>query len=199
MKKVQFYKHLSRKTDFFEVWSSFKFSCLGLLPGMALKFYESVAKRFKLNFKVLRAKFYVWRNCRGKMLGNLFAPPPYCIVLLKFYAIKTNRVSKLIYLSYQGRMFIYYFLEVPVHQKNIEKELKDVRKDIRTVEGKQEQMGKKIAQMEESFAKHQSSRTNPEVPIPGELYLVYFEYFHELCRQPKKFENRTQLMDTNIN
>lgn len=35
---------LVRKTDFFEGWSWFKFTNLRLVPGIALKFYNSVAK-----------------------------------------------------------------------------------------------------------------------------------------------------------
>ena len=42
-----------QKTDF-EGWSWFKVNNLGLALGMDLKFYSSVAKRFKLKAKVLR-------------------------------------------------------------------------------------------------------------------------------------------------
>ena len=123
----------------------------------------------------------------------------------------------MIYLLYQGRIFIYYFLEVAVDQTNIEKELKDVnenledvnknledmRKNTKTLEslaenihniqGNQKQMEKRneqrFAQVKECFTQLQGNLANPEVAIPGELYLVYLEYFHELCRQSKKFEN----------
>lgn len=117
-------------------------------------------------------------------------------------------------------MFIYYFSEVAVNQTNIEKQLKDVnknledvRKDTKTLESlaenvhhiqeNQEQMEKsneqRFMQVKECLAQLQSNRANPEVPVPGELYLIYLEYFHELCRQPKNFENRTQLMGANVN
>ena len=39
---------LTRKTTFFEGWSWFKFSNLGLALGTTLKFYNSVAKGLKL-------------------------------------------------------------------------------------------------------------------------------------------------------
>ena len=40
----QFYKDLTKKNNFFEGWSSFKFSNLGLALGVYLKLYTSVAK-----------------------------------------------------------------------------------------------------------------------------------------------------------
>ena len=49
----------------------------------------------------------------------------------------------------------------------------------------------RFAQVKECFTQLQGNLANPEVAIPGELYLVYLEYFHELCRQSKKFENST--------
>ena len=40
----QFYKDLTKKNNFFEGWSSFKFSNLGLALGAYLKLNTSVAK-----------------------------------------------------------------------------------------------------------------------------------------------------------
>ena len=65
--KPQFYNYLTRKTTFFEGWSWFKFSNLGLALGITLKFYTSVARRLKLKFrKFWGAKSYVCRSYRGK-------------------------------------------------------------------------------------------------------------------------------------
>ena len=62
------------KTTFFEVWSWFKFSNLGLVLGMTLKLYTSVAKGLIKSQKVLWAKSYVCRSYRGKTgKGELFA------------------------------------------------------------------------------------------------------------------------------
>ena len=47
LSQSQFYKDLTRKTAFFEEWSWFKFSNLGLALGTNLKFYASVAKGLK--------------------------------------------------------------------------------------------------------------------------------------------------------
>ena len=45
------YKDLSRKRDFFEGWSWVRFYNLGLVLGVALKFYSSVAKELKLRVR----------------------------------------------------------------------------------------------------------------------------------------------------
>ena len=66
----QFYKDLTRKTTFSEGWSWFKFTNLGLEPGMALKLYTSVAKGLKLKI----SKFYVYRSYRGKTGREVFFP-----------------------------------------------------------------------------------------------------------------------------
>ena len=75
------------KTTFFEVWSWFKFSNLGLALGMTLKLYTNVAKGLIKSQKVLWGKCYVCRSYRGKTgKGELFAhilpplPPAPCIL-----------------------------------------------------------------------------------------------------------------------
>ena len=45
------YKNLTRKTTFLERWSWFKFSNLGLAPGMAFIFYTNVTKVLKLKIR----------------------------------------------------------------------------------------------------------------------------------------------------
>ena len=54
-----------QKTDF-EGWSWFNVNNLGLALGMALKFYSSVAKRWKLKVE----------NCWGELEGGLHFPHP---------------------------------------------------------------------------------------------------------------------------
>ena len=54
MKEVvitEIYMGLTRKTDFFEGWSWFKFNNLRLVLGITLKFYSCVEKRVKLKVK----------------------------------------------------------------------------------------------------------------------------------------------------
>ena len=48
LSEPQFYKGLTRKTTYFEEWSCFQLSNLGLVLGMALKFYTNVVKGLKL-------------------------------------------------------------------------------------------------------------------------------------------------------
>ena len=54
LSQSQFHKDLTRKTAFFEGWSWFKISNLGLAVGMNSKFSTSVAKGLQLKFR----KFY---------------------------------------------------------------------------------------------------------------------------------------------
>ena len=44
---------MTRKTAFFEGWSWFKFNNLTLALGTNLKFYTSVAKKFKLKVRMI--------------------------------------------------------------------------------------------------------------------------------------------------
>ena len=53
---------MTRKTKFFEELI-FLFNNLGLAPGIALKFYNSVTKGLKIK---IWAGSYVWKCCRGK-------------------------------------------------------------------------------------------------------------------------------------
>ena len=48
----QFYKDVTRKTTFFEGWSWFKFTNLGLALGMVLNLYTSMAKGLKLKLRM---------------------------------------------------------------------------------------------------------------------------------------------------
>ena len=61
---------MTRKTTFSEGWSWFRFTNLGIEPGMALKLYTSVAKGLKLKV----SKFYVYRSYRGKTGKEVFFP-----------------------------------------------------------------------------------------------------------------------------
>ena len=45
--RKEFYKNLTKKTDYFEGWSSFKFNKLGLALSTNFKFYTSVEKVLK--------------------------------------------------------------------------------------------------------------------------------------------------------
>ena len=93
---------------------------------------------------------------------------------------------------------------------DVNKNLGDVRKDTKKLaenvcdtQESHKQMEKsneqRLAQVEECVARLQGNHANPEVQFPGELYLIYLESFHDFGRQPKKLENRTQLMSANIN
>ena len=68
---------MTRKTAFFEGWSSFKFNNLGLALGTNLKFCTSVAEGLKLKVR----KFWgpnptIVEVTEEKLVGGLFAPPP---------------------------------------------------------------------------------------------------------------------------
>ena len=68
-------KNLNRKTDLFKGWSWFKFNNVGLVLGIVLKIYSSVAKELEL--KTLRANSYVWKYYRENTApGGVFAPHP---------------------------------------------------------------------------------------------------------------------------
>ena len=51
---LQFYKDFTRKNDFFEEWSWFKFNKLALVLSMAFKFNNSVEKGLKLKVRKFR-------------------------------------------------------------------------------------------------------------------------------------------------
>ena len=77
MKKLswpQFYKNLSRKTEFCEGCSWFKFNNLGLALDMALRFYRSVEKGLKPKFWRLILTF---AQITGEKAGRrAFLPTP---------------------------------------------------------------------------------------------------------------------------
>ena len=66
LSQPQFYKDLTSKTAFFERWSRFKFHNLGLTLGKILRFYTSVAKRFKLKVRNSWGKFLRLKKLQGK-------------------------------------------------------------------------------------------------------------------------------------
>ena len=77
MREVIVTSHLTKKTTtFFERWSWFKFSNLGLAHGMVLKLYTSIAKG--LNLKVTKFLELIPTSVEitwEKLVGSLFDPP----------------------------------------------------------------------------------------------------------------------------
>ena len=51
---TEIYTDLTRKTDYFEGWSWFKFNNLRVVLVMTLKFYSCVEKRLKLKVKSVK-------------------------------------------------------------------------------------------------------------------------------------------------
>ena len=81
----QFYKDLTRKTAFFEVWYWFKFNNFGLALGIAFKFYTSVERGLKLKvrkFCGLIPKFV-------EITGEKLVERPFCSPLLILNRVKT--------------------------------------------------------------------------------------------------------------
>ena len=77
LSKPQFYKDLTRKTDFLEGWSWFKSNDLGLALGTNLKFYTSVAKGLKLKVKKFWGLNHTFVEVTGeKLVGGPFCPTP---------------------------------------------------------------------------------------------------------------------------
>ena len=66
LSKPQFYKGLTRKTNFFEKCSWFKFINFELALDMTLKFYTSVAKGLKLKVRNILVLIPTFRNYRRK-------------------------------------------------------------------------------------------------------------------------------------
>ena len=62
---------MTRKTPFFEGWSWFKFNNLTLALGANLKFYTSMAKKFKLKVRM------IWRliHTFGEVSEEKLPPP----------------------------------------------------------------------------------------------------------------------------
>ena len=67
-----------QKNKFFEGCCWFKVNNLGLAPGMALKFYTSVAKGLKLKFRKLWRLILTFVEVKGKKLvrGPFCSPHP---------------------------------------------------------------------------------------------------------------------------
>ena len=74
---LEFYKYLTRKINFFEGWSWFKFNNLGLALGTNLKLYTSLSKRLKLKIRMFWGLILTFVEVTGeKLVGGPFAPPP---------------------------------------------------------------------------------------------------------------------------
>ena len=74
----KFYKDLTRKNNFLEEWSWFKFNNLGLAIVTILKFYTIVSKGLKLKDRKFLGLLLVFaKETRKKMVrgGGLFASP----------------------------------------------------------------------------------------------------------------------------
>ena len=68
---------MARKTTFFDGWSWFKLNNLGPALGMALIFYISVSKGFKLKVKTFWWLISTFVEVTGEKLGGEpFWPPP---------------------------------------------------------------------------------------------------------------------------
>ena len=57
---------ITRKNNFFEGCSWFKFNNLGLAPGMALKFYNTVAKGLKIQVRTFWDLIPTFPKVKGK-------------------------------------------------------------------------------------------------------------------------------------
>ena len=78
LSQPQFYKVLTRKIEFFDGWSWFKFNNFELALGTKLKFYTSVEKGLKLKFRKFWSLILTFVEVEGKTgrgVGGLFAPP----------------------------------------------------------------------------------------------------------------------------
>ena len=76
--RIQFYKDLTRKTNFFEGCCWLKFSNLGLALGMASKFYTSVTKGLKLKIGTIERPISTFVEATGEKLvggGPFWASP----------------------------------------------------------------------------------------------------------------------------
>ena len=68
---------MTRRNNFFEGCCWFKFNNLGLALGMALTFYTSMAKGLKLKVRKFWGLIPTFVEVTGgKVVGDLFAPPP---------------------------------------------------------------------------------------------------------------------------
>ena len=73
---TRFYRDLIRKTTFLERRSRLNFDNLGLALGMALKLYDSVAKRLKLKVRKFLGLILTFVEVTGdQLVGDPFCPP----------------------------------------------------------------------------------------------------------------------------
>ena len=95
LSQPQFYKDLTRKTNFFEGWLWFKFNNLGLALGVNLKFYISMAKGLELKVRKFLGLIPTFVEVTGEKLdGEPFCPSQSWIGLKlepDFYVMKTDR------------------------------------------------------------------------------------------------------------
>ena len=75
--QTQFYKDLTRKTNFFEGCYWFKFNKLGLALAMTLKFYTSVEKGLKLKVRKFWGLIRMLVEVTGKWQGAFLSPSLY--------------------------------------------------------------------------------------------------------------------------
>ena len=88
MREVQFYTDLTRKTAFFDGWSSFRFDNLGLALGTNLKFCSNMGKALKLKVRKFCGLIPTFVEVTGKNLvgaGGLFAPTPLILNRVNYF------------------------------------------------------------------------------------------------------------------
>ena len=74
----QFYINFTRKSNFFEGCSWFKFNNIGEALGVALNFYTSVTKGLKLKVRKFWGLIPAFVEVTEKnLVGGLLPPPPY--------------------------------------------------------------------------------------------------------------------------
>ena len=73
---TSFLQGYGQKNQFYEGWSWFKFNNLGLIKGMALKFYRNLAKGLKLKVRKFWRLIHTFREVTGeKLVGSAFLHP----------------------------------------------------------------------------------------------------------------------------
>ena len=94
---------LTRKPNFFEGYSWFRFYNLGLALGIVLKYLQQCGKRVKTKLqKVFEASSYVCRNYRRKTgRGPFCTSPPSPILNRAKFIPKLSLIKKFIYFWYQ--------------------------------------------------------------------------------------------------
>ena len=97
---------MTRKTDFFEWWSWFKFNYLGVALGTKLKFYTSVAKGQKLKMRKILGLILTFVEVTGeKLVGGPPSPPS---------ILNRVKVSLVIVLSIMTEYYVNLLVRVTV-------------------------------------------------------------------------------------